>query len=596
MPRISSIRRGLLRETWLAYVVFAAALLITVLLTSAFLKGEQERQALEAQKQAIDVQNRFATRMGRNMTALVGGAALFGVDARLTPAEFRNFARSLQRFGALDGVLALGFCPRVTAQELPGYWATVKQRVPGFHVWPEDARDEYFPVELIEPLTEQNRKVIGYNMHAEAVRKAAVEFARKHGEPAASGRLSLLQDQGKQGRFGFVIYVPIYQRGVEPGSADERGAGLVGFIFAAYRADDLVAWILSAAERATFAVQLFTGPRDAAEALYQSPLPEGSELISSRSLGVGGRDLTLSLYLKPHAVSAWDSELIVSAALGVIVSLLLFLVLRTQVQARLKAVTNAAHLREARATAVRNLRARETFLSVASHELKTPLTALQLQVDSLAMSLANAAPVDLDRLRARADNIGRQTKRLGSLVEDLLDVSQVSASPLSLQLENTSLVPLIQDVMDSFATAAKQAHSEVRFEADDDALSGMWDRRRLQKVISTLVSNAIKYGCGRPIVLTAKREDANAVITVSDHGIGIAQADQERIFGRFERAVSPKHFGGMGLGLWIARAIVESMGGTIRVASSPGAGATFVVSLPAASAGLQASGDAMGAA
>lgn len=591
--RPSSLVRLSVRETWLAYVVLAAGLLITVLLTGVFLKGVDEREALRAQKQAIDIQNRFQTRMARNMTALVGGAALFGVDAKLTAAEFKNFAHSLQRFGALDGVLALGFAPRVSSVDLHHYLRSVDSRVARFKLWPEHVRDEYFPVELIEPSTEENLFVVGYDMHTHPVRRAAMDFARKHGEPTASGRLSLLHD--KQHRDGFIVYVPIYRRGIEPKSETERVRSLVGFIYAAYAAEDLLAWTLSPSEARTFAVKLFSGSKDAALELDAATISSGSSLISSRSLGVGGRDVTLSVYRKPHAISHWDAELALSAALGVLVSVLLFLALRSQVQARLRAVTYAARLREARETAVRSLRARETFLSVASHELKTPLTGLSLQVDALGMSLAGSEPFDLDRLRARAANIARQTQRLASLVEDLLDVSQVSSAPVPLQLENTRLVPLVREVLDAFSTAASQSHSELKFEFTDETLAGFWDPRRLKKAISTLVANAIKYGSGTPVTVKAERRGANIFISVCDQGIGISETDQQRIFGRFERAVSPKHFGGMGLGLWIARTIVESMGGTISVASAPGAGATFEVSLPVC-ADAENTNDAIGAA
>lgn len=594
VPRRRLDPRSAVRESWLAYMVLGVGLLITALLTGIFLRGVQERQALRAQKQALEIQNRFQTRMARNMTALVGAAGLFGIDARLTPAEFRNFATSLQRFGALDGVLAFGFSPRVTALELQRYLNTIQRRVPRFSLWPEYIRDDYFPIEHLEPSTALNQMVVGFDMYQHPVRREAMEFARKHGEPAASGRLSLLQDA--ETRYGFTVYVPIYQRGIHPSSPAEREAKLVGFIHAAYRADDLVALVLSPTERANFAVQLMTGSKHATELLYGAELPSGSSLISSRSLGVGGRDITLSLYHKPHAASLWSAELALSVVLGVLVSFLLFLALHNQVRARLKALTYAARLREARQTAVRNLRARETFLSVASHELKTPLTALQLQVDALAMSLVGVEPMNPDRLRERAANIGRQIQRLSSLVEDLLDVSQVSASPLPLNLENTKLAPLIRNVLADFSAAANQAQSELQFKTSDEELAGFWDRRRLQKVVATLLSNAIKYGSGQPVTVSVEPRGLNVNISIADRGIGIDQADQKRIFGRFERAVSPKHFGGMGLGLWIARAIVESMGGAISVVSAKGAGATFVVSLPMYAADAENTNDAIGAA
>jgi signal transduction histidine kinase len=109
---------------------------------------------------------------------------------------------------------------------------------------------------------------------------------------------------------------------------------------------------------------------------------------------------------------------------------------------------------------------------------------------------------------------------------------------------------------------------------------GTWDRQRLEQVVHTLLSNAMKFGAGSPIEVTIESSDGVARLAMQDHGIGIAPEDQERIFRQFERAVSVRHYGGFGVGLWIARQIVEAHGGTIRVESESGAGARFIVELP----------------
>jgi signal transduction histidine kinase len=110
---------------------------------------------------------------------------------------------------------------------------------------------------------------------------------------------------------------------------------------------------------------------------------------------------------------------------------------------------------------------------------------------------------------------------------------------------------------------------------------GRWDAARLDQVLTNLMTNAIRFGAGKPIVVTVKATASAASLAVTDHGIGIAPAAQARIFDRFERGdVSAQHYGGLGLGLYIARQIVEAHGGTISVHSEPGCGATFTVTLP----------------
>ena len=111
-------------------------------------------------------------------------------------------------------------------------------------------------------------------------------------------------------------------------------------------------------------------------------------------------------------------------------------------------------------------------------------------------------------------------------------------------------------------------------------LVGRWDTQRLEQVVINLLTNALKYGAGKPVHLRLAAEGERARLSVRDEGIGIAAEDQGRIFERFERAVSDRHFGGLGLGLYICRQIVDALGGTIAVRSTPGEGSTFEVVLP----------------
>jgi len=223
--------------------------------------------------------------------------------------------------------------------------------------------------------------------------------------------------------------------------------------------------------------------------------------------------------------------------------------------------------------AVRAISVRDDFLSVAGHELKTPLTALMLQGQSLGRMSSDA------RIVERAEKLVRQASRLGKLVDELLDVSRITAGRLRLELEDVDLTTVVVENVGRLTEELARAGSQVRLAVEGE-LHGHWDRSRIEQVVSNLLSNAIKYGAGKPIDVAASRAEDRAIVVVRDRGIGIAAEDQARIFGRFERAVSSRHFGGLGLGLWIVRQIVEAHGGTIAVDSAPGEGAEFRVELP----------------
>jgi signal transduction histidine kinase len=231
--------------------------------------------------------------------------------------------------------------------------------------------------------------------------------------------------------------------------------------------------------------------------------------------------------------------------------------------------------------------ARDDFLSVASHELKTPLTSLILQTDALRASARRASP---EQLASRADLIRRSADRLSRLVASLLDISRIGAGRLDLEREETDLAEVVREVAHRFEEEARRASSEIRIDAAAPAV-GFWDRMRVDQVVTNLVANALKYGAGSPIDVHVQASDGRAVLTVRDRGIGIAEADQRRIFQRFERAVSQRNYGGFGLGLWIVRQLVEAQGGTVRVESAPGQGSTFTVELETGLATHPAPGD-----
>lgn len=223
------------------------------------------------------------------------------------------------------------------------------------------------------------------------------------------------------------------------------------------------------------------------------------------------------------------------------------------------------------------VRLRDDFLSIASHELKTPLTSLALQSDSLIVAAARGrAPESVGH---KAEVIRRNVDRLTRLIANLLDISRIGGGRLDLDLEDLDLRDVVQEVAARFEDEAERAGCALRLELGGAAV-GRWDRLRLDQVVTNLVSNAIKYGPGHPVTLTVRASPDRVTLAVRDEGIGIAPEAQERIFERFERAVANRHYGGFGLGLWIVRRIAEALGGEIHVESAPGRGATFTVTLP----------------
>jgi len=232
---------------------------------------------------------------------------------------------------------------------------------------------------------------------------------------------------------------------------------------------------------------------------------------------------------------------------------------------------------------VRAIKARDEFLSIASHELKTPLTSLMMQVQlrQRALTTGDAAAFSPAALARMVASDVRQVDRLTRLVNDILDVSRISSGRLTLELgDPVDLIAAVGDVLERSAPVLAAAGCKITFDVPAAPVVGRWDRARLEQVVLNLLTNAIKYGRGRPIHCAVAATTQRASFTIHDEGVGIAPRDQERIFLIFERAISANEVSGLGLGLYIARRLVEAHGGSIHVESRVGEGATFTVELP----------------
>jgi PAS domain S-box-containing protein len=227
------------------------------------------------------------------------------------------------------------------------------------------------------------------------------------------------------------------------------------------------------------------------------------------------------------------------------------------------------------------LGARDEFLSIASHELKTPLTALKLQLQMSQRNLSRPGsqiPTREQLIESYAFAV-KQTNSLAELVEDLLDTSRIKTGNFSLGLGEMDLSELTKDVLRRFSAQLKSTGGIAELSADDPVM-GHWDRHRLEQVIVNLLSNAIKYAPGAKIHIAVTASNDKAFLTVQDFGPGIPKSLQSKIFERFERIRADKNVGGLGLGLFIVRKIVEAHHGKIDLESEEGQGAKFVVELP----------------
>lgn len=227
------------------------------------------------------------------------------------------------------------------------------------------------------------------------------------------------------------------------------------------------------------------------------------------------------------------------------------------------------------------IKARDEFLSIASHELKTPLTSMLLQLQTALHSIRNVslANFSVEKLMVMLENAEGQTTRLSKMINDLLNVSLITTGRMDLNIQSVNLSEVVKNVIESFSERLTQENYSVDLQLEE-AVSGKWDKVRIEQVITNLVSNAIKYGNHKPITIIVKNHGSKALLQVIDQGIGIPADQHQRIFARFERGSQVDKVKGLGIGLYITQQIITAHGGTIAITSKTDSGSKFTVELP----------------
>jgi signal transduction histidine kinase len=254
----------------------------------------------------------------------------------------------------------------------------------------------------------------------------------------------------------------------------------------------------------------------------------------------------------------------------------------TMVKVAIRARIKQYHVRALLDSQQKALNIRDEFLSIASHELKTPITTIKLQTQ---MKRRRINKNDLSiysppKVNEFIDVIDLQTTRIARLVDDMLDITRIDNGKLSIRTEHCNLGQIVKDILAAFTAEVKIAKSQITYDIKD-SITGFWDRYRIEQVIINLLTNAMKYGDAKPIHVKVYQEEDRAIFQVTDQGIGIPKLDIHRIFERFERAVSGGNISGLGLGLYISKEIINRHGGELSVESILGQGSTFKVMLPA---------------
>jgi signal transduction histidine kinase len=578
--------------------VLLIGITLTLLGTLYILRTSHVRDELRFRSVAEETRHLVEIRLRTYIEVLRATVALFGASDQVTREEFRAFVSHLRLGQRYPGIQGIGFAVRVPNDD---------GSVP---IWPAGERSEYTSILYLEPLDERNQRAIGFDMFSDPVRRAAMERARDTGEPAASGRVTLVQELGPA-QAGFLIYAPVYRNGMPVKTIEERRAALVGYVYSPFRADDLLTGIVGT-KGTPLGFEVYDGPQVnpahrmhvTAPDLSQSP---HDNLTATYTVAVAGRPWTLAFTGQRHfdgSSPMWAAPLMLAG--GLLLSIALFAIVAAQYRGRTSAEQHAAELRaseealresesrlrrlvvlerEARAEAQAADRAKDEFLATLSHELRTPLNAMLGWLHMLRVG-----KVREERRAEALEIVERNARTQARLIEDLLDVSRIVSGKIRLELQPLRVGPIAHSVVQGLRPGAEAKGIHLHASIDDRIGRILGDGARLQQVMWNLLSNAIKFTpTGGSVFVDLKEQGGGVELTVRDTGIGIESSFLPHVFERFRQADSSttRTHSGVGLGLAIVRHLVELHGGRISAHSEgPDQGALFVVWLPLAPADM----------
>lgn len=555
-------------------VVLAASLLLTLTATSLVLATGRARARARFENAVQATQDRVKTRMDTYSAILRGASGLFAAGS-VSQSEFRSYTAQLDIRRRYPGIQGIGFSKRFPARGRDSLMAAVRPRgSSSLPIWPDSAREEYYPTIYLEPQDRRNKPAIGYDMFTEPTRRRAMERARDSGLPSVSGKVILIQDPDGYRQTGFLMYFPVYRGGRVPRDVLERRAALEGFVFSPFRTDNVFVGIFGSERSPDVAFRVYDGSRVAPEnllhdsRLHVASLRDTTDQSGSSSLIIGGRMWTLGFV---SLADDWVRRMLAPAMalFGLVISFILYVLTRSEVLAR-----KAAERSEA-------VRAR--FYAAMSHELRTPLNAVigynQLLLEGIYGPLAPKHATGIERSQKAA-------KHLLELVNDVLDLSKIEVGKIDIQVELVDIPALMEDLFTTIRPMAEASGSEVTLVCEDCGGGVQTDPRRVRQIVLNLLSNATKFGSGKPITVHCARAEGDGVaVSVTDQGAGIPEKELHRIFEEFVQMQTVK-LGGTGLGLPISRRLAEVLGGRLDVESRVGAGSTFRLLLPRQAANL----------
>ncbi len=563
-------------------VVFAAFVVVTLFSWSTT-QSNLEREHYSSLVQANQaVANRIEDRLLVYEDALRSSAALFSVKPDMTRADWKRYVANLNIDTRYPGMLGMGYAPIIQQDELPEYILSAREKTGDstYAVFPKGKRTNYVSVLFLEPATQKNERVLGYDMLTDKVRKLAMEHARDTGEATLSGLTNLLQDRGNENaKPAFLLYVPVYTGSTIPDTVAERRQQLTGYIYTPFRAEDFIKQVISSqAESYGFKINTLV-PTD--KVVYQSTnyaSIQSNETTLSHEVELNHNDTiwriggTADVNIVGTGLrSRPTSVLVVGLCISAIVASFIYLLLKNR--ARVLSRKEELNIQQAK----------DELLALASHQLRTPATGVKQYIGMLREGFAGTLNETQANLVEKAYQSNE--RQLGT-INEMLFVARSDAGQLKMEMREFDLGQLVSDILEEQKNVANKVKKhDIKLHLPDMPTIVMGDKLYIRMAVENIISNASKYTKNHgKINVSIRTGDRDVIVSVTDNGVGVSHKDQRFLFKKFSRIPNELSniVSGSGMGLYLAKTVIMAHQGTIDFHSEEGVGSTVTICLPRA--------------
>lgn len=567
-------------------IVGALVIAAGVLATYAFADFLATRAADDFQQSTEEQITIFAGNIEARTTEFEQILLLLAAYRRSMPevsqASWSGFIDESQVIARHPFILGIGYVDAVPPDQLQQYIQNRQEKRPGFQITPEGQRDFYTAIRYLEPANEVNERAIGFDMFSESTRRQAMAKARDEAKASMTTPVELVQDEGDANQQGVLVYYPIYAAPTPPESIPERREQLRGFTYIVFRPSDLIRYIEQTEgsdqlRSSSFVVSDTSTGKIMANQVY-TPAARETQYDAARQSTIIDKQWSVALSSYQPALQRFTAPG-VTFLLGIATSFAIggsvaYLMTRRLIR------LDAQHQTELQRT-------KDELLALTSHQLRTPASGVKQYIGMLLQGFVGQLSPEQEIIAKKAF---AANERQLETINQLLHVAKADADQLVLQKEVLDLTLLTEQVIDSMHDDVEDHQAEIIVKAPKKKpVLVHADERYVRMVLENLLSNALKYSEeGTAITVTVCARKEVALLSVRDRGVGIEEADIERLFKKFSRIPNEfsKTVGGSGLGLFLAQQIMVAHGGDIEVDSKPGRGSIFTLTLPTAPTSL----------